>query len=118
MSSRPCIAIDEISFNNRSFYKATYMDVSVIKTNDNFYNATKIVQDNGYEKFNRISRLPFWNDFYNAVKETCVFNIQTSKIEVIMNKSSRPLFGLELLYRPIEDTDLVFKVKPRGNETF
>ena len=80
MSSRSGINIEEISYENRTFYRSTYMDVSVIRTNDGYYNATKICQDNGIDHFNKITRFKWWKTFETAIKSSCKINRNTNKI--------------------------------------
>ena len=106
---------ESIQLENRTFYRSTFMEVSIIRTNDNFYNATKIVQDNGYENFNKITRLQFWKKFYETVKETCMINISTSEIELKANLQTAAK-NIEQ-FRELTDQDLTFEVKLRANET-
>lgn len=74
------------------------MDVSVVKTNDNFYNATKIVQDNGYHDFAQISRLKSWKSYYLLVKRIGKFDEKTNLI--------LPSFESAAVLQPINDNEL------------
>ena len=50
------------------------MDVTVIRTNDYFYNVTKILQDNGISAFGQINRFKWWKDYYAYVKQNVKFD--------------------------------------------
>lgn len=101
------IMSESIQLENRTFYRSTFMEVSIIRTNDNFYN--------GYENFNKITRLQFWKKFYETVKETCMINISTSEIELKANLQTAAK-NIEQ-FRELTDQDLTFEVKLRANET-
>lgn len=68
------VTTEEIVIGNRTFYKSTFMGVTVIKTDDGFYNATKIAQDNGYVSFAQISRNDWWKDYYKTVKKFGIYD--------------------------------------------
>ena len=117
----PGVKIEEINYNNRCFYKSTFMSIEVVRTNDEFYNATKMIQCNGYSDFNRISRLQFYKKFYDNLIQTCRFNIKTNQIEKVYKKSEideeitspQKMVVRETSenYREIQESDLVFEIK-------
>lgn len=80
MSSTASINIEEIGYENRSFYRSTYMDVSVVRTKDGYYNATKICQDNGIRDIYDIMRFKWWKTFETAIKSSCKIDRNTNKI--------------------------------------
>lgn len=74
------LEIETFEHEGRIFYKSQFMDISVIKTNDDFYNATKICQDNDIKDIYEITRYKYWKDNYETVKRICKFDTKTMKI--------------------------------------
>ena len=115
------IVITEIEYNNRTFYKSTFMGIDVVKTNDDFYNVTRIVKDNGYSDFNQINRLKLYKDYKDNLIKTCRINNKTNKIEKLYKSSDffevstnpQKMRSRETLenYREIQETDLSFEIK-------
>ena len=68
------------TIGNRTFYKSTYMDVSVIRTNDGYYNATKICQDNGISDVGQLMRYKWWKEYCDMVKQYGKYDHETNKI--------------------------------------
>ena len=59
------------------------MEITVVKTNDEFFNVIRILQDNGYSDFHRIHRLEFYKRYVNIIIKTCRFNKTNGKIEKV-----------------------------------
>lgn len=110
MDQKPCLNIEEIEYNGRSFYRSTFMDISVVRSDTMFYNATKICQDNGYDNFGRISRLENWKRHFNAMLTRCKINPISKKITRNQNLASGET-SEEIGLIPLTEDDLMFEIK-------
>ena len=75
--------IDIFECNNRVFYQSTYIDVTVIRTNDYFYN--------GISAFGQINRFKWWKDYYELVKQYGKYDPETNEVTPnfdLLHKSS------------------------------
>ena len=57
------------------------MDEPVVKANDEVFNVTRILQDNGYSDFHRIHRLEFYKRYVDTIIKTCRFNKTNGKLK-------------------------------------
>ena len=73
--------ITSVEYKGRLFYKSDFLGETVIKTNDNYYNATKIAQGCLYQDFAQVSRLKNWIEYVETVKEYGRYNITTGNID-------------------------------------
>ena len=127
MSSTAIQQLDKIQIDNREFYETDFMGIQVIRTNDGFYNATKICQDNGYTDFRQITRLPEWQRFVNDFKSVMKINRATGDLHFVLGETNNKNSPADLQmsvssldneekWSDIVDDDLMFEVKTRANE--
>ena len=110
MNSTAIQQLDKIQIDNREFYETDFMGIQVIRTNDGFYNATKICQDNGYKDFGQITRLTEWQRFVNDFKSVMKINRATGDLHFVLGETNDESLS------DIVDDDLMFEVKTRTNE--
>ena len=122
--------ITSVEYKGRLFYKSDFLGETVIKTNDNYYNATKIAQGCLYQDFAQVSRLKNWIEYVETVKEYGRYNITTGNIDFDPVKLD-PKHKLEnsmlcaepcldkqnnIIYRNVTDIDLMFKIPNNSTE--
>ena len=80
MEPTASVNTEEKTIGNRTFYRSTYMGVSVVRTKDCYYNATKICQDCGIKDIYQITRYKWWKEYYDMVKQYGKYDHETNKI--------------------------------------
>lgn len=130
MSIPADMKVDKVEYNGRVYYKGSFMGISVVMTEDNYYNATIVCKDNGISDFGQISRKYSYQKHFNAIKNACLFDMidkkfvlkkqidkaalqipQTSSID-LNNEAS-----IDMRYRDVCDEDLSFLVQSHTSET-
>lgn len=69
-----------LEYRGRRFYKTTYFNIPCIRSENNYYNFTKIVQDHGYRDLERITRAVFWKDYFDSFSKSHRINVETCEI--------------------------------------
>lgn len=110
MNQNACIDIEELEYDGRTFYKSSFMDISVIRSDAMFYNATRICQDNGYSGFGQVSRLENWKRHFNAMLTHCKIDPISKKItRMQILHSGETSENIKLI--PLTEDDLIFEIK-------
>ena len=141
MSTPADMKVDKVEYNGRVYYKGSFMGISVVMTEDNYYNATIVCKDNGISDFGQISRKYSYQKHFNAIKNACLFDMidkkfvlkkqidkaalqipQTSSIdlnneteidkEALQNSQTS---SIDIRYRDIDDTDILFHINTQSS---
>ena len=94
------------------------MDVTVIRTNDYFYNVTKILQDNGISAFGQINRFKWWKDYYAYVKQNVKFDYESKQfiLQFDLQDEEPDAKSHQVLKNEISDELFIFSVDRQEND--
>ena len=80
MSSDNQLQEEVFELNGKRFYRTSYFDIVCIRSEDDYYNFTKIAQDNGYKDIAQLTRLKYWREYIDEFKRTHKFAIDLKTI--------------------------------------